>query len=91
MACISIAALLQLIVRHHVIIKDQNCFAICDFNMMFHMTFHYVLSGWDGSALDSTMFIDVRVIDLPVSRGKYYLANTGFPTCDMLLILYQGV
>ena len=87
MACISIAAFLQLIVRHHVIIKDQNCLAICDFNMIFH----YVLSGWDGSALDSTMFIDVRVTDLPVSRGKYYLANTGFPTCDMLLILYQCV
>ena len=69
------------------IIKHLNCLAICDFNMIFH----YVLSGWDGSALDSTMFIDVRVTDLPVSRGKYYLANTGFPTCDMLLILYQGV
>ena len=65
----------------------QNCLAICDFNMIFH----YVLSGWDGSALDSTMLIDVRVTDLPVSRGKYYLANTGFPTCDTLLILYQGV
>ena len=29
----------------------QNCLAICDLDM----TFHYVFSRWDGSALDSTI------------------------------------
>ena len=62
----------------------QNCLAICDFNM----TFCYVFSGWDGSAPDSTMFYDARVTDLPVPRGKYYLADAGFSTCDALLIPY---
>ena len=65
----------------------QNCLAICNFNM----TFCYVCSRWGGSAPDSTMFYDIRVTDLPFPRGKYYLANAGFPTCDTLLIPYQGV
>ena len=65
----------------------QNCLAICNFNM----AFCYVFSGCDGSTTDSTMFNDVRITDLPVPRGKYYLADASFPTCDTLLILYQGV
>ena len=65
----------------------QNCLAICNFDM----TFCYVFSRWDRSAPDSTMFYDTRVTDLPVPRGKYYLANAGFPTCDTLLIPYRGV
>ena len=65
----------------------QNCLTICDF----HMTFCYVFSRWDGSALDSMMFYDVRVTDLPVLRGKYYLVHAGFPTCDTLLISHQGI
>ena len=51
----------------------QNCLAICNFNM----AFHYVFSGWDA-----------QITDLPVLRGKYYLADMSFPTCDALLILY---
>ena len=62
----------------------QNCLAICDFNM----TLHYVFSRWDRSALDSTMVYDMRVTDLPVPRGKYYLTDAGFPICDVLLIPY---
>ena len=59
---------------------SQNCLAICNFDMKFL----YIFSGWDGSASDSTMFCDVCVTDLPVLHGKYYLANAGFPICDML-------
>ena len=33
----------------------------------------------------------MRVTDLPVSRGKYYLANTGFPTCDTLLKVFDTI
>ena len=65
----------------------QNCLAICGFNMKFL----YIFSGWDGSASDSTMFHDVHFTNLPVLLGKYYLADTGFPIWEMLLIPYWGV
>ena len=65
----------------------QNCLAICGFDMKFL----YMFSGWDGSASDSTMFHDACFTDLPVLLGKYYLADAGFPICEMLLIPYRGV
>jgi len=65
----------------------QNCFAICDFGMKFL----YMFPGWDGSTSDSTMFHDARVTDLPVPRGKYYLADTGFLTSEALLLPFRGV
>ena len=64
----------------------QNCLAACDFNMKFV----YIFSGWDGSTVDSTMFHDAWLTDLPVPHGKYFLADAGFPICDALLVLYRG-
>jgi hypothetical protein len=49
----------------------QNCLAACDFNMKFV----YIFSDWDGSTTDATMFHDARLTDLPVPRGKYFLAD----------------
>ena len=60
----------------------QNCLAICSFDM----TFYYILSRWDGSAADSTMFYDACVTDLQIPQGKYYLADAGFPMCNALVI-----
>jgi hypothetical protein len=73
--------------RDHKGAVTQNCLAICTFDMRFL----YIFSGWDGSASDSTMFHDTRITDLPIIRGKYYLADAGFPICETLLIPYRGV
>ena len=64
----------------------QNCLAACDFDMKFI----YIFSGWDGSTADATMFHDARLTDLPVPRGKYFLADVGFQICNALLIPYCG-
>ena len=65
----------------------QNCLAICGFDMIFY----YIFSGWDGSAVDSTMFYDARMTDLHIPADKYYLADAGFPICDALVIPKRGV
>jgi hypothetical protein len=65
----------------------QNCLAICGFDMVFY----YMFSGWEGPALDLTMFHDAHVTDLPIPPGRYYLADAGFPTCASLLIPIRGV
>ena len=64
----------------------QNCLAICGFDM----TFYYMFSGWEGSIADSTRFHNVRITDLPIPAGKYYLANAGFPTTTLLMIPFHG-
>ena len=65
----------------------QNCLAACDFDMKFI----YIFSGWDGSTADTTMFHNARLTDLPVLRGKYFLADAGFQICNALLIPYRGM
>jgi hypothetical protein len=55
------------------------------------MKFIYIFSGWDGSTADTTMFHDARLTDLPVLRGKYFLADAGFQICNALLIPYRGM
>lgn len=66
---------------------SQNVLAVCDFNM----SFTYVLSGWEGSAADSTILEDARSKDLRVPPGKYYLGDAGFPSSDAVLVPYRGV
>lgn len=66
---------------------SMNVLAACTFDMRFC----YVLSGWEGSAADSSVFHDARAHDLLIPAGKYYLADAGFSSCDVLLVPYRGV
>jgi hypothetical protein len=66
---------------------SQNTLACCSFDMRFQ----YMLSGWEGSAADATLFHNARHIDLRIPEGKYYLADAGFGVCDHLLVPYRGV
>lgn len=64
-----------------------NVLAACRFNMLFC----YVLSGWEGSACDTTVYTSARSEDFLIPPGKYYLADAGFAHCDALLVPYRGV
>jgi hypothetical protein len=65
---------------------SQNVLAVCDFDMKFT----YVLSGWEGSAADSTVYTDARRKGLSLPPGKFFLADAGFPLCDTLLTPYRS-
>jgi len=47
--------------------------------------------GWEGSPSDGGVFHDAHVHDLEIPDGKYYLADTGYPICDALLVPFCGV
>jgi hypothetical protein len=64
---------------------SQNCLAACDFNMMFL----YILSGWDGSANNATMYHDACTSTFAVPLGRQYLADTCFGACAKLLVPYR--
>ena len=66
---------------------SMNLLACCSFDLRFQ----YILSGWDGSAADATMYNEARLSDLLIPPGKYYLADAGFGICDSLLVPYRGV
>lgn len=66
---------------------SQNVLLSCTFDMRFC----HVLSGWEGSAADGTVFEDARAHDLVIPPGKQYLADAGFAICDALLVPYRGV
>lgn len=55
------------------------------------MRFLYILSGWEGSIADVTMYSHSHCTDLTIPDGKYYLADAGFGICDSLLVPYWGV
>jgi hypothetical protein len=65
---------------------SQNVLAVCDFSMKFT----YVLSGWEGSAADSTVYNDALQKGLSLPPDKYFLADAGFPLCDTLLTPYRA-
>jgi hypothetical protein len=50
-----------------------------------------MLSEWDGSVADASMYNNARRHDLSIPKGRYYLAKAGFGACDALLVPYQGV
>ena len=50
-----------------------------------------MLSGWDGSAADASIYNDACQTDLTVLAGKFYLVDAGFGACDSLLIPYCHV
>lgn len=66
---------------------SQNVLAACDFDMCFI----YLMSRWEGSAADSHVFENARILGLSLDEGNFYLADAGFPLCNMLLIPYWGV
>ena len=55
------------------------------------MHFCYILSGWEGSACDGGVFHDARVHYFEIPEGKFYLADAGYPLCDVLLVPFRGV
>jgi hypothetical protein len=55
------------------------------------LRFQYVLSRWDRSAADASVYNDARQTDLTVLAGKFYLADGGFRACDSLLVPYHRV
>jgi hypothetical protein len=65
----------------------QNVLSVSSFDMRFV----YVLSGWEGSALDTQVYDDARTTDFKVPAGQYYLADGGYVGCDALLVPYHGV
>jgi hypothetical protein len=65
----------------------QNCLFASSFNMRFL----YALTGWEGSATDARVYEDARGRDFTIPDSKYYLADTGYPSCNQLLIPYRGV
>lgn len=68
-------------------VLTQNCLACVSWDMKFL----YMISGWEGSAADATLYAHSRFTDLPIPPGKYYLADAGFGACDTLLVPYRGV
>jgi DDE superfamily endonuclease len=65
----------------------QNCLIACSFDLRFT----YLLSGWEGSTADSTLFNNARQTDFYIPRGRYYLADAGFASSDVLLVPYRNV
>ena len=65
---------------------SQNCLVCCNFDMQFT----YVLSGWEGSMADASVYHDARTTDFTIPDGKYYLADAGYPNCPQLLVPYHG-
>ena len=63
-----------------------NFLAAIDFNM----SFVYALSGWEGSATDSTVYDDARRRDFSIPQGKLFLADGGYPMDRSLLIPFRG-
>ena len=66
---------------------SQNVIACSDFKLRFI----YLLTGWEGSAADSRIFEYARRTGLMLPPQQYFLANAGFPLCDMLMTPYHGV
>jgi hypothetical protein len=63
-------------------VLTQNCLVACTFDLRFT----YLLSGWEGSTHDASLFHEARRTDFRIPEGRYYLADAGFPLSDMLLV-----
>lgn len=67
---------------------SQNCLFLCSFSMQFV----FALTGWEGSATDARIWEEAcHTGGLNVPQGRYYLADTGFPSCPELLIPYRSI
>ncbi|KAH6802699.1 nuclease HARBI1-like protein [Perilla frutescens var. frutescens] len=69
--------------------QSQNVLAACNFDLQFI----YVLSGWEGSAHDSKLFLDAlsRRNGLQVPQGKYFLVDCVFANRRQFLAPLCGV
>lgn len=66
----------------------QNVLATCDFDMRFV----HVMAGYEGTAADGILFDYARLHDgFSLDPRRYYLADAGFPNCDLLRVPYRGV
>ena len=66
---------------------SQNALFVSDFDMRFT----YTLTGWEGSATDARVYDDAITNDLHIPKGKYLLADAGYPLHHELLVPYRGV
>ena len=73
--------------RNHKGQLTQNCLAACSFDLRFT----YFVSGWEGSAHDSTLYYDACKVDFYISKRKYYLVDAGFASSEALLVPYRNV
>ncbi|KAJ3683127.1 hypothetical protein LUZ60_013354 [Juncus effusus] len=67
----------------------QNVLAAVDFKLRFL----YILAGWEGSAHDALVLKDAieREDGIPLSEGKYYLADAGYLTRPGFISPFRGV
>ncbi|KAL0433435.1 UNVERIFIED_CONTAM: hypothetical protein Slati_2677800 [Sesamum latifolium] len=66
-----------------------NVLGVCDRDMRFI----YVLVGWEGNAADSRVLRDAitRTIGLKITRGNYYLVDSGYNNGEGFLSPHRGV
>lgn len=72
--------------RNHKGSLSQNDLAACTFDMQFCS----ILPSWWGSAANGCVFDNAWWESLAILPGTYFLADAGFPTCDVLIIPYKG-
>jgi DDE superfamily endonuclease len=65
----------------------QNVLAFCTFDLQFT----YVLSGWEGLASDTTLYVDAHQTDFNIPDGKFYLADAGFSLSKECITPCQGM
>ncbi|KAE8219683.1 hypothetical protein CF319_g6664 [Tilletia indica] len=56
----------------------------------FDLSFHYILTGWEGSAADGHAFHTARTSTWLIPKGRTYLADAGFRLCVELLPPYPN-
>nr|GAT44780.1 predicted protein [Mycena chlorophos] len=65
---------------------SQNVLAVCSFSLRFI----YILSGWEGSVSDASLWADARINDFPIPAGYYYLGDAGFPLTAKLITPFRS-
>lgn len=56
------------------------------------MRFVHLITGWEGSVADSTLWVEaIKNGAVKIPEGKYVLGDAGFPNCDVCLTPYRGV
>jgi hypothetical protein len=53
------------------------------------MMFIYILTSWEGSAIDAQVWADALWKGFSVPEGYYYLADAGYPLVGNSLFLFM--